>query len=83
MQFLAQHVQGCMAAQGHLCHLPVSQEEGNCVAGTVQPDDEQRAITHVVFTRAVCLLVFRLLTFVLQLWDQKTITDVGVEGLAV
>ena len=42
-----------------------------------------RAIAHVVLTRTVCLLVFRRLTFVHQLWDQKTIPDVGVEGIAV
>ena len=52
MQFLAQHVQGYVAAQCHLCHLPVLKEMGNCVARSVQPDDKQRAITHVVFTRA-------------------------------
>ena len=48
------------------------QEEGNCVAGSKKPDDKQRAITHVVFTRAVCLLVFRRLTFDLQLWTSPT-----------
>ena len=62
MQLLAQHVQGYMEAQGHLCHLPVLQEMGNYVARSMQPDDKQRALTHVVFTRAVCLLVFRRLT---------------------
>ena len=37
MQFLAQHVQGYVAAQGHLCHLPVLKQMGNCVVGSVQP----------------------------------------------
>ena len=37
MQFLAQHVQGYVAAYCHLCHLPVLKEEG--------------IITHMVLTR--------------------------------
>ena len=53
MQFLAQHVQGYVAAQCHLCHLPILQEEGDFVAGPMQPDDVQRIITHTVFTRFI------------------------------
>ena len=45
MHFLAQHVQGFVAAQSYLCHLPVLKEEGDCVAGSLWPDDEQRVIT--------------------------------------
>ena len=44
----------------------------------MQSKDMQRLSVHVA-----CLLVFRRLTSVLQLWDQKTIADLGVEGLAV
>ena len=33
---------------------PPRKEVGDCVAGSLQPDDEQRVITHVVFTRAAC-----------------------------
>ena len=51
-KILAQHVLCFLAAQGYFCHLPVLQEEGNCVARSMQLHDEQRAITHVVFTRA-------------------------------
>ena len=49
MQFLAQHVQGCVAAQCHLRHLPILQKEGDFVAGPMQPDDVQR----IVFTRVI------------------------------
>ena len=34
-----------MAAQGYLCHIPVLKEESDCVAGSLQLDDEQRVIT--------------------------------------
>ena len=49
---LALHVQCCVAAQENLCHLPILQEEGDFVAGSMQPYDEKRLITHFFFTRA-------------------------------
>ena len=52
MQFLAEHFQGFLAAQDHLCHLPALQDMGNFVARSVQADDKQSAMTHVAFTRA-------------------------------
>ena len=52
MHFLAQHVQGNVAAHCYLRHFQMLKEEGNCVAGSVQPDDLQRVITHVAVTRA-------------------------------
>ena len=51
MQFLAHHVQGYVAAQCHLRHLPILQEEGDFVAGPMQPDDVQRIVAHIAFTR--------------------------------
>ena len=51
-KFSEQHVQCVLTVQGYLCHLPVLQEEGNCVARSMQRDDKQGAITLVVFTRA-------------------------------
>ena len=77
-KFLAQHVQFFVAAQGYLCHLPILQIARDFVTRSMQSHDKQRLIAHVV-----CLIVLRSLTSALQLWDQITIPDEGVEGLAV
>ena len=44
-------VQGHVAAQCHLCQLPILQEKKDLVTGPMQPDDVQRRIAHVAFVR--------------------------------
>ena len=51
MHFLAQHVQGYVAGQSYLRHLPVMKKEGDCVARSMQPDDNASLPT-LFFTRA-------------------------------
>ena len=51
MHFLAQHVQGHAATQCHLCQLRIQQEKRDLVTRPVQPDDVQRIVAHVAFSR--------------------------------
>ena len=62
VHFLAQHVQCHMAAQGYLCHLPVLQEARDFVTRSMQSNDIQRLVDHVV-----CLIILRRLTSALGL----------------
>ena len=50
MHFLVQHVQGDVAAQSHLCQLPILQEKGDLATRPIQPDDVQHIVAH--FSRA-------------------------------
>ena len=51
VRFLAQHVQGHVAAQGHLSQLPILQENRDLVTRPTQPDDVQRFVPHIAFSR--------------------------------
>ena len=51
MHFLAQHVQGHVAAQGHLCQLPILQEKRELVTRPIQPNDMQRLVARIAFSR--------------------------------
>ena len=51
MHFLAPHVQGHVTAQCHLCQLTILQEKRDLVTGPMQPDDVQRIIADIAFTR--------------------------------
>ena len=61
MHFLAQHIQGHVATQSHLCQLPL-QEERDFATRPIQPDDVQRIFVHSVFPRATGRTHFRLPT---------------------
>ena len=52
MHFLAQHVQGHVTTQSHLCQLPVLQEKRDLATRPMQLDNVQRIVAHIAFTRA-------------------------------
>ena len=41
-----------MAAQSHLCQLPILQEKRDLVTRPIKPDDVQRLVAHIAFSRA-------------------------------
>ena len=45
------NVQGHVTAKCHFCQLPILQERRDLATGPMQPDDVQRIIAHIAFTR--------------------------------
>ena len=62
VHFLAQHVHGHVATQCHLRRLPILQGKRDLLTRPIQPDDVQRIVAHVAFSRAIGrrTFVFRL-----------------------
>ena len=50
-RFLTQHVQGHVTAHCHLCQLAILLEKRDVVTRPIQPDNVQRILAHVAFTR--------------------------------
>ena len=44
--------QGHVATQSHLCQLPILQEKRDLATRPIQPDDVQRIVAHIAFSRA-------------------------------
>ena len=78
MDVLAQHVHGHVAAQGHLLPAPnpSRRESFHLVIRPIQPDDVQRIVAHVAFSRATGrhTFVFRpSFAFTLPHWTLGTV----------